>query len=133
MQAVNSTGYRWILYGDDDTFWFVGGVLDLLKDLDPDMPYIVTGDPSKYEEIHFKLAKCTMQTVQALHSAMFLPRKQPIEATDTLHLSTCSVCFEHSDVIRWRPNFLHIVKQDTFLCLHSNLHHSPPSASFSTM
>lgn len=41
-KTVNSTGYKWILYGDDDTFWFVGGVLDLLKDLDPDMPYIVT-------------------------------------------------------------------------------------------
>ena len=32
-----------MLYGDDDTMWFVGGVLDLLKDLDPDMPYVITG------------------------------------------------------------------------------------------
>ncbi len=32
-----------MLYGDDDTLWFVGGVLDLLKDLDPDMPYVITG------------------------------------------------------------------------------------------
>ncbi len=32
-----------MLYGDDDTLWFVGGVLDLLKDLDPEMPYVITG------------------------------------------------------------------------------------------
>ncbi|DBA89858.1 TPA: hypothetical protein ACH3X2_004716 [Trebouxia sp. C0005] len=40
--AVNGSGYKWMLYGDDDTVWFVGGVLDLLKDLDPDMPYVIT-------------------------------------------------------------------------------------------
>ena len=32
-----------MLYGDDDTLWFMGGVLDLLKDLDPQMPYVITG------------------------------------------------------------------------------------------
>ena len=42
-QAVNGSGYKWMLYGDDDTLWFVGGVLDLLKDLDPEMPYVITG------------------------------------------------------------------------------------------
>ncbi|KAL3145530.1 hypothetical protein ABBQ32_003355 [Trebouxia sp. C0010 RCD-2024] len=41
-QAVNGTGYKWILYGDDDTLWFTGGVLNLLKDLDPQMPYVIT-------------------------------------------------------------------------------------------
>ena len=43
MQAVNGSKYKWMLYGDDDTLWFTGGVLDLLKDLDPDMPYVITG------------------------------------------------------------------------------------------
>ena len=46
VQAVNRTGYKWMLYGDDDTIWFVGGVLDVLKDLDPEMPYIITGKQS---------------------------------------------------------------------------------------
>lgn len=32
-----------MLYGDDDTLWFTGGVLTLLKDLDPQMPYVITG------------------------------------------------------------------------------------------
>ena len=36
--------YKWILYGDDDTIWFLNGVVQLLQNLDPSMPYIVTGD-----------------------------------------------------------------------------------------
>lgn len=48
VQAVNRTGYKWMLYGDDDTMWFVGGVLDVLKDLDPEMPYIITGKQSVF-------------------------------------------------------------------------------------
>lgn len=35
--------YKWMLYGDDDTIWFVNGVLDLARKLDPTMPYIITG------------------------------------------------------------------------------------------
>lgn len=34
--------YKWMLYGDDDTFFFVEGVLDMVQDLDPDMPYFIT-------------------------------------------------------------------------------------------
>lgn len=53
MQAVNGSKYKWMLYGDDDTLWFTGGVLDLLKDLDPDMPYVITGMP-------FEMLRCVM-------------------------------------------------------------------------
>ena len=35
--------YKWILYGDDDTFFFVDGVLELLQDFDPSLPYFITG------------------------------------------------------------------------------------------
>ena len=35
--------YKWLLYGDDDTIWFVNGVLELAGKLDSSMPYIVTG------------------------------------------------------------------------------------------
>ncbi len=35
--------YNWLLYGDDDTLWFVNGVLELAGKMDPSMPYIVTG------------------------------------------------------------------------------------------
>ncbi|KAL0044069.1 hypothetical protein WJX82_007075 [Trebouxia sp. C0006] len=34
--------YKWILYGDDDTFFFVDGVLELLQDFDPSLPYFIT-------------------------------------------------------------------------------------------
>ena len=37
--------YKWLLYGDDDTVWFVDGVLDLLSNLDPNTPYFITGTP----------------------------------------------------------------------------------------
>lgn len=35
--------YEWILYGHDDTLFFVEGTLDLLQDFDPSLPYIITG------------------------------------------------------------------------------------------
>lgn len=38
--APNS--YKWILYGDDDTFWFIDNALVYLNQLDPDMPYLLS-------------------------------------------------------------------------------------------
>ena len=35
-----------MLYGDDDTFFFLDNILDLLQDFDPSMPYIISGVPS---------------------------------------------------------------------------------------
>lgn len=35
--------YKWMLYGDDDTLWFINGVVELARKMDPDLPYIVTG------------------------------------------------------------------------------------------
>lgn len=35
--------YKWLLYGDDDTVWFMAGVLKLLEEFDPEMPYFITG------------------------------------------------------------------------------------------
>ena len=37
--------YKWLLYGDDDTVWFMDGVLRFLEDLDPEMPYFISGLP----------------------------------------------------------------------------------------
>ncbi|KAK9861544.1 hypothetical protein WJX84_011487 [Apatococcus fuscideae] len=34
--------YKWLLYGDDDTLWFMNGVLDLAGKMDSSMPYIIT-------------------------------------------------------------------------------------------
>ncbi len=35
--------YKWLLYGDDDTVWFMESVMKLLQDFDPDLPYFITG------------------------------------------------------------------------------------------
>lgn len=40
--------YKWMLYGDDDTLWFVNGVLELARKLNPTMPYIITGKASYF-------------------------------------------------------------------------------------
>lgn len=34
--------YEWLLYGDDDTMWMMDAVPQLVKDLDPDEPHLVT-------------------------------------------------------------------------------------------
>ncbi|KAK9838036.1 hypothetical protein WJX74_010127 [Apatococcus lobatus] len=36
--------YKWILLGDDDTLWFMGGVLKLLQTFDHNLPYAVTDE-----------------------------------------------------------------------------------------
>lgn len=35
--------YKWMLYGDDDTQFFLDGALRLAKDFDPDLPWFITG------------------------------------------------------------------------------------------
>jgi len=35
--------YKWLLYGDDDTFFFLDAAMQVLQHLDPDMPYFLTG------------------------------------------------------------------------------------------
>ena len=35
--------YKWLLYGDDDTMFMTHAVLNTLQDLDPNMPYFLTG------------------------------------------------------------------------------------------
>ncbi len=35
--------YKWLLYGDDDTMWFLSAVADLLRDYDSDLPYFISG------------------------------------------------------------------------------------------
>lgn len=34
--------FKWLLYGDDDTVFFVDAALRLASTMDPDMPYIIT-------------------------------------------------------------------------------------------
>ncbi|KAK9807886.1 hypothetical protein WJX72_012243 [[Myrmecia] bisecta] len=34
--------YKWLLYGDDDTIWFMDAVMNMVEDLDPHVPYFLT-------------------------------------------------------------------------------------------
>ena len=46
--------YKWLLYGDDDTVWFMDGVLKFLEDLDPDMPYFISGQLLSAAKTHLQ-------------------------------------------------------------------------------
>lgn len=39
--------FKWILYGDDDTYFFVDAVMKNLQKLDPATPYFLTGKAGK--------------------------------------------------------------------------------------
>lgn len=44
--------YKWLLYGDDDTFFFLDAAMNVLQHLDPEMPYFLTGGaavPGQYQ------------------------------------------------------------------------------------
>ena len=42
MQALNGSGYEWMLLGEDDTLFFVEPLLQMLEEFDPGLPYIIT-------------------------------------------------------------------------------------------
>ena len=35
--------FKWLLYGDDDTLFFMDAVANVVKNLDPNVPYFLTG------------------------------------------------------------------------------------------
>lgn len=43
--------YKWMLYGDDDTQFFLDGALRLAQDFDPNLPWFITGT-------HVPVASC---------------------------------------------------------------------------
>ena len=46
--------YKWLLYGDDDTYFMSHALLHTLQGLDASMPYFLTGEPNE----HIVLWKC---------------------------------------------------------------------------
>lgn len=47
-----------MLYGDDDTFFFLDNILELLQDFDPNIPYIITGDQLDSQQFD----RCSVRT-----------------------------------------------------------------------
>ncbi len=45
MQAFGGR-YEWLLWGDDDTMWFTPALQKMVAGLDPQMPYLITGEPA---------------------------------------------------------------------------------------
>jgi hypothetical protein len=37
--------FKWLFYTDDDTMFFLDAAINVVKDLDPDTPYFLTGVP----------------------------------------------------------------------------------------
>ena len=42
-KALAPGSFKWMLFGDDDTIFFVNSVLEFLQDFDPDLPYFISG------------------------------------------------------------------------------------------
>ena len=60
--------YKWLLYGDDDTMWFLSAVADLLRDYDSDLPYFISGMTAQHST--FGLC-CRFCSKTALHAWVF--------------------------------------------------------------
>lgn len=55
--------FKWLFYGDDDTVFFLEGAMNVVKDLDPNMPYFLTGAPCPNKHLHHRpIWKCTPTT-----------------------------------------------------------------------
>lgn len=63
--------FKWVLYGDDDTVFFVDGALDMLENLDYNMPYLLSDDVWFVEDDgkHAFLLRYRMHASYLLHSA----------------------------------------------------------------
>ena len=66
--------FKWVLYGDDDTVFFVDGALDMLENLDYNMPYLLSDDVWFVEDDgkHALLLAHRMHASYPLHSACAL-------------------------------------------------------------
>jgi len=66
--------FKWVLYGDDDTVFFVDGALDMLENLDYNMPYLLSDDVWFVEDDgeHGLLLAYSMHASYPLHSACAL-------------------------------------------------------------
>ena len=62
--------FKWVLYGDDDTVFFIDGALDALQNLDYNMPYLLSDDVWFVED-DGKHIKCLPVFVEECWSNIF--------------------------------------------------------------
>ncbi len=80
--------FKWVLYGDDDTVFFVDGALDMLENLDYNMPYLLSDDVWFVEDDgkHGFLLPCRMHASYPLHSACNLVQAVLLRQIYVVHL-----------------------------------------------
>ena len=87
--------YKWLLYGDDDTVWFMDGVLDVLSDLDPDTPYFISGQHSVIDS-SCGLASLACSNQQYV-SATLLCVQPCVQPCAELFLAACPKVMQHQN------------------------------------
>lgn len=71
LQALGET-YRWMLYGDDDTLFFVDAVLDLLQPFDPELPYAISDNIWFEANSALVSGPCVLVALHAVRQGMLL-------------------------------------------------------------
>ena len=97
--AANLHGYdnfKWMLYGDDDTVFFVDNALDMLEELDHNMPYFLTDHlwfPDQFGEKH-TLAPSAMHGHDGMANVVLACEQSPaahLQGTAVFELKTIVV------------------------------------------
>ncbi|KAL3161801.1 hypothetical protein ABBQ38_008893 [Trebouxia sp. C0009 RCD-2024] len=89
-QSSGADSYKWMLYGDDDTVFYLDNVLRMLEalELDPAMPYFIT------DHIWFLRSLDEELDDNRMHPARSAPRCLPCNYTDPLQAQPHSNNFE---------------------------------------
>ena len=61
-----------MLYGDDDTQFFLDGALRLAKDFDPDLPWFITGVMHAFSYMQLLAWMCACTVVYNMHMQIIL-------------------------------------------------------------
>lgn len=79
--------YDWLLMADAETVWFADNVRDMVRALDPDMPYYFSASMYPGSD-----ACCVFPTRQPIHKdgCVWAPRGQPCTVATILNQSTCA-------------------------------------------
>ncbi|DBA83524.1 TPA: hypothetical protein ACH3X2_006448 [Trebouxia sp. C0005] len=105
-QSLGTDSYKWMLYGDDDTVFYLDNVLRMLEPLDHTMPYFIT------DHIWFLRSLTEEVDDNRMHPARSAPRCLPCNYQDPLQGSSSSNEFD-------APQGCPCTRQ--FLCAHDNL------------
>lgn len=105
-QSSGLDSYKWMLYGDDDTVFYLDNVLRMLEPLDPAMPYFIT------DHIWFLRSLTEELDDNRKHPARAAPRCLPCNYFDPLQGAPHSNQFE-------APRGCPCTKE--YLCAHDNL------------